>query len=124
MTTNQSSKYDIYYNGIYKGTINPQLVRSKGITDEQLRQIKDLYVEKIDIETLMAGTKREHTAILKSFFEDWTKVQMKIQKAWGSQPDPTLHPFWQVPHCECPHAGTQFQSEPIVHYNPKCPVHG
>lgn len=119
------SKYDIYFNGVQKNTINPGLVRSKNISDEQLEVIKELHVQRLSIEEVMKNTDPTNKNQLRSLFKDWTHTQNELQKAWGSEPNAQLHPFWQVPHCICPnHKQGKYQEESIVHHHPECPVHG
>lgn len=119
------NKYDVYFNGTHKTTINPGLVKKRNITDEQLKVIKNLYVERYTIEELMKEESADNKSELKNFFEKWTNNQFYIQKTWGAEPNKSLHPFWQVPHCNCPnHLKGGYQEEAITHYNKECPVHG
>lgn len=120
-----SDKYNVYLNGKHVTTINPGLVRSKNITDEQLEVIKELHVQRLSIEEVMKNTSPENKNQLKSLFKDWTHTQNELQEAWGGTINPALHPFWQVPHCTCPnYEQGSYQEEAIVYHDPECPVHG
>ena len=118
-------KYNIYLHGEYKMTINPGLVRSKKISDEQLELIRELHTERLLIQEKMEQFSSEDKKNLREFFSDWTLVQKKLQRAWNSEENVKFHPFWQVPHCICPnHSSGNYQEEAVFYFDPECPVHG
>lgn len=80
--------------------LNQMLVEKQGLSQEEVWKIQDLHNVRRSIEFTMQKTQKPEE--LRRLFDDWTKCQFELQKAWKFTEDARYHKSWLVPNCGCP----------------------
>lgn len=117
------SKFSVFVNGVLKTSINPNFVRRQNISDETLKKIVDLHVQRILLEESFVSPTNTMTG--EEYHEQWTKNQCDLQNLWGFGVDYNYHMFWRMSGCDCPKLDNQdnYPSGPY-YFNSSCKVHG
>lgn len=111
----------------YKGrsvlTLNKALVSRQKLTEDDVEKLKELHVQRMDIEASMRRSRSPKT--LKKLFAEWTENQFALQRTWKFPEDANFHRFWEVPKCTCPEFDNRDAlGTPYRVINRSCPVHG
>ncbi len=113
----------IWEMGGKKHSLNSRLVERQKLTQKKVDKIISLHKEKHELFVKMESAIEKET--LKHLAEEVTKVELKLQKAWGFPEDENFHYWYDVPQCSCPKMdnrdnwGTKYR---II--ASECPVHG
>lgn len=119
----KKTKYDVFHNGEYVTTINPELVKAKKIDSDTLKLIKSLHEAKYVVYKKIEKTNDSNE--LKELSKQLTNIEFELQKAWGFKEDINFHRFWTTPKCTCPKMDNE-DNYPHGYYitNSECPLHG
>lgn len=128
-TSTIDEKYLVIINDVPVSFINPALVKSKNVNDNDVSEIKKLHISRIELFEMMSLTSPEDPDS-KPFFEECVAmlkdIEFLLQKHWGFDEDEDFHVWWFIaPHCTCPkidnaeRIGTKYR---II--NQSCPLHG
>lgn len=103
--------------------INPDLVKTQGIDETTLAEIKDVHQLRLAIMDLMFKT--DSRPLLKSLAKDLTICEFELQSLWGFKKNRGYHRFWLIPKCECPKMDNEdrYPNRAYV-ISTKCPIHG
>lgn len=103
--------------------LNPRLAEKQKLTQKKVDKIISLHKEKHALFLKMEAAKETET--LKHLAQEVTKVELKLQKAWGFPQDENFHYWYNVPQCECPKMDNRENwGTPYKIITQKCPVHG
>jgi hypothetical protein len=91
---------EVYQNGKIILKLNQRLIKKQGLSQEQVNKIKELHVERINIEDQLASAHRVED--IKAIFGYWQDCQYRLQDAWGFPRDANFHHSHRLPHCACP----------------------
>lgn len=88
-----------------------------------LDEIKELYILKRSI--YLAIMEENDPRILKSYAEDLTQIEYKLQRCYGFDEKIDFHRFWETPKCICSKMDNM-EAYPYGHYirNERCMLHG
>ena len=112
----------VYYKDEPVLRLNRNLVERQKINRRLVMTIKELHVQRLDIEHQLQTCRVEDKRVL---FECWTEVQHQLQRAWGFPEDSKFHRFWDMLGCECPKMDNSDNYPHGMYYiNQSCPIHG
>jgi len=106
-----------------KVTLNMNLAKAKGVSEETLQKIADIHETKYAVLDLMRACEEKES--LRALAKQITEIEFSLQDLWGFPLDENFHRPWQLPHCTCPKMdneeryGTKYT---IV--NCSCIIHG
>jgi len=90
----------VEYKGKYIGVINRSLVEKKGLTQEQIQHLLNLYKNKFNIYELMEN--ENSYKLLQSYNGAVENLNFEIQKALKIPENRNFHDWYNVPKCQCP----------------------
>lgn len=114
------SIYDVYVNDELRMSINPNLVKSQGVSESGVKAIVKLHICRIKLEDSFDKLAKNQA----EYFNKWTEIQFKLQRAWGFKEDVNMHKFWTMKGCSCPVSDNEdrYPSKSYIYSN-NCCVH-
>ncbi len=116
------NKFVVFYDGKPVLKLNEKLIETQKC-EENLEKIKNLHVERLEIEEEM----RKETDQIKLIVwnEEYTQIEFELQKAWKFEQDKNFHRFWNRPKCSCPKMDNE-DRYPTGNYivSRECKLHG
>lgn len=114
-------KYSCFYLG-RELRINKSLAEEKGLTDDALLKIQELYFLREATKDLMA--KVENLDLLPGLADVLTDLEFQLQDLWGFGRNPNYHNWFDVPRCTCPKMDNKDSLGSSTRYHDGiCPVH-
>lgn len=103
--------------------INLRLAQQMGLSEEAIKDIKELYKEEESICNEMKQT--DIPEELQGLAERWHDVHFFLQKKWGFKENKAYHKWWYLPKCTCPKMDND-DVWPTGYYimTVNCPIHG
>lgn len=102
--------------------INLRLAYQRGLSEEAIHKIQNLYKEEEELFHTME--QEDDPYQLRNYAFDWYNIQTQLQAHWGFPLNENYHRWWNLPKCTCPKMDND-DAWPTGRYymSSGCPIH-